>query len=50
MEVGDESNHHLVLQNEFVRALWVQLASDNTMLAHRHAKDSRYFFLVEKGE
>lgn len=49
VEVGDEPRHHLVLQNEFVRVLRVQFAPDDTTLAHRHAEDSLYFFLVEKG-
>mmetsp|Transcript_102 Transcript_102/g.434 ORF Transcript_102/g.434 Transcript_102/m.434 type:complete len:484 (-) Transcript_102:62-1513(-) len=49
VEVGMEPRHHLVLSNEYVRVLRVSFAPNDTTLAHRHAEDSLYFFLVEGG-
>lgn len=49
VEVGNEPRHQVVLQNEYVRALRVSFPPHDTTLAHRHAKDSLYFFLVEGG-
>ncbi|CAB9505569.1 L-threonate dehydrogenase [Seminavis robusta] len=48
-EVGEEPRHKVVLANEFVRALRVSFPPNDTTLAHRHAEDSLYFFLVEGG-
>jgi len=49
LEVGMEPRHFLVLSNEYVRALRVSFPPNDTTLAHRHAEDSLYFFLVEGG-
>ena len=49
VEVGNEPRHQVVLQNEYVRALRVAFPPQDTTLAHRHAKDSLYFFLVQGG-
>lgn len=49
VEVGNEPRHQVVLQNDYVRALRVSFPPDDTTLAHRHTKDSLYFFLVEGG-
>mmetsp|Transcript_33169 Transcript_33169/g.76461 ORF Transcript_33169/g.76461 Transcript_33169/m.76461 type:complete len:313 (-) Transcript_33169:409-1347(-) len=47
MDVGDEPRHHIVIQNKYIRALRVAFPPNDTTLAHRHAEDSIYFFLVE---
>ena len=47
LEVGQEPRHQIVLQNDYVRALRVAFPPNDTTLAHRHAQDSLYFFLVE---
>lgn len=49
LEVGHEPRHHVVLSNDFVRAIRVNFPPNDTTLAHRHAEDSLYFFLVEGG-
>jgi len=49
VEVGSEPRHKIVLSNEYVRALRVSFPPKDTTLAHRHAKDSLYFFLVDNG-
>ena len=49
VEVGSEPRHKVVLANEYVRALRVSFPPNDTTLAHRHAEDSLYFFLVEGG-
>jgi|UPI000581A4B1 putative dehydrogenase len=49
LEVGDEPRHTVVLSNAFVRAIRVSFPPKDTTLAHRHAEDSLYFFLVEGG-
>jgi hypothetical protein len=49
LEVGDEPRHVTVINNEHVRALRVSFPPGDTTLAHRHAEDSLYFFLVEGG-
>jgi len=46
VEVGREPRHHIVLSNEYVRALRVEFPPGDTTLAHKHAQDSLYFFLV----
>lgn len=47
LEVGNEPRHKTVLSNEYVRAIRVSFPPNDTTLAHRHAEDSLYFFLVE---
>lgn len=47
VEVGSEPRHQIVVSNEYVRALRVSFPPNDTTLAHRHAEDSLYFFLVE---
>ena len=49
LEVGDEPRHEVVLSNEYVRAIRVNFPPNDTTLAHRHAFDSLYFFLVPGG-
>lgn len=49
VEVAMEPRHKLVLQNEYTRVLRVSFPPNDTTLAHRHAEDSLYFFLVETG-
>lgn len=49
LEVGSEPRHKVVLSNEYVRALRVSFPPQDTTLAHRHAEDSLYFFLVKGG-
>lgn len=49
LEVGDEPRHKMVLSNEYTRVLKVKFPPNDTTLAHRHAEDSLYFFLVEDG-
>lgn len=49
LEVGDEPSHNLVVQNEYTRILRVSFPPFGASLAHRHAEDSLYFFLVEDG-
>lgn len=49
VEVGSEPRHKLVLSNDYVRVLRVSFPPNDTTLAHRHAEDSLYFFLVEGG-
>jgi L-threonate 2-dehydrogenase len=49
VEVGSEPRHKVVLSNEFVRVLRVSFPPKDTTLAHRHAEDSLYFFLVKGG-
>jgi len=49
VEVADEPRHRVVLSNEYVRAIRVSFPPGDTTLAHRHAEDSLYFFLVEGG-
>lgn len=46
LEVGSEPRHNLVLSNDYVRALRVTIEPGDTTVAHRHDKDSLYFFLV----
>ncbi|KAI2498035.1 NAD-binding of NADP-dependent 3-hydroxyisobutyrate dehydrogenase [Fragilaria crotonensis] len=46
VEVGSEPRHKIVLSNEYVRVLRVSFPPNDTTLAHRHAEDSLYFFLV----
>ena len=46
VEVGLEPRHKTVISNEYVRALRVEFPANDTTLAHRHAEDSLYFFLV----
>ena len=46
VEVGMEPRHNLVLSNPYVRALRVSFPPNDTTLAHRHDRDSLYFFLV----
>lgn len=48
-EVGSEPRHFLALSNEYTRVLNVKFPPNDTTLAHRHAEDSLYFFLVEDG-
>jgi hypothetical protein len=47
LEVGAEPRHQIVLSNDYVRALRVSFPPNDCTLAHRHAEDSLYFFLVE---
>jgi putative dehydrogenase len=47
VEVGNEPRHRVVLANDYVRALRVSFPPNDTTLAHRHAEDSLYFFLVD---
>ena len=47
VEVGNEPRHKVVLHNEYVRVLRVSFPPNDTTLAHRHAEDSIYFFLVK---
>lgn len=47
LEVASEPRHNVVLSNEYVRALRVSFPPNDTTLAHRHAEDSLYFFLVK---
>ena len=49
LEVGNEPRHKVVLSNEYIRALRVCFPPQDTTLAHRHAEDSLYFFLVPGG-
>jgi hypothetical protein len=49
VEVGLEPRHEVVLRNAYVRALRVSMPPNESTLAHRHAEDSIYFFLVEGG-
>lgn len=49
LEVGNEPRHGLVLSNDYTRVLKVKFPPNDTTLAHRHAEDSLYFFLVEGG-
>jgi len=49
LEVAKEPRHHLVLCNAYTRVLRVQFMPNDTTLAHRHAEDSLYFFLVPRG-
>jgi hypothetical protein len=49
LEVGSEPRHKPVLMNEYTRVLRVSFPSNDSTLAHRHAEDSLYFFLVESG-
>jgi putative dehydrogenase len=49
LEVGSEPRHKVVISNEYVRALRVSIPPNDTTLAHRHAEDSLYFFLVQDG-
>lgn len=49
LEVGEEPRHKVVLSNDYVRAIRVSFPPNDTTLAHRHAEDSLYFFLVEGG-
>lgn len=49
VEVGMEPRHFLVISNEYVRTLRVSFPPKDTTLAHRHAEDSLYFFLVKGG-
>jgi hypothetical protein len=49
LEVGDEPSHNLVVCNEYTRILRVEFPPFGASLAHRHAEDSLYFFLVEGG-
>jgi putative dehydrogenase len=49
LEVADEDRHNVVISNEYTRVLKVKFPPNDTTLAHRHAEDSLYFFLVEGG-
>ena len=49
LEVSDEPAHKVSIQNEYVRMIKVEFNPDYTTLAHRHAEDSLYYFLVEDG-
>jgi len=49
LEVGSEPRHHVVLSNDYVRAIRVSFPPNDTTMAHRHAEDSLYFFLVKGG-
>lgn len=49
VEVGMEPRHKPVLINEYTRVLRVSFPPNDSTLAHRHAEDSLYFFLVESG-
>jgi hypothetical protein len=46
LEVGDEPRHHVMLENDHVRAISVRFAEGEETLIHTHAVDSLYFFLV----
>jgi len=50
VEVGDEPRHHVVFHNQYTRILKVRFGPNDTTLAHRHAEDSLYFFLVKEGK
>ena len=50
VEVGDEPRHHVVFNNQYTRVLKVRFGPKDTTLAHRHAEDSLYFFLVSDGK
>lgn len=49
LEVADEPCHFVALANEYTRVLKVKFVPGYTTLAHRHAEDSLYYFLVEDG-
>ena len=49
LEVADEPAHNVAIQNEFTRVIKVKFNPNYTTLAHRHAEDSLYYFLVEDG-
>ncbi|KAL3783372.1 hypothetical protein HJC23_013417 [Cyclotella cryptica] len=49
LEVGDEKRHNIVISNDYTRVLKVKFPPKDTTLAHRHAEDSLYFFLVPDG-
>jgi putative dehydrogenase len=49
LEVGSEPRHNIIISNEFTRVLKVSFPSKDTTVAHRHAEDSLYFFLVPNG-
>lgn len=49
LDVGDEKRHKVVLSNEYTRVLKVRFPPKQTTWAHRHVKDSLYFFLNEGG-
>lgn len=46
VDVWNEPRHAVVLQNKYARVLRVSFPPNDTTLAHRHAEDSIYFFLV----
>jgi 3-hydroxyisobutyrate dehydrogenase-like beta-hydroxyacid dehydrogenase len=47
LEVGQEPRHYLLLSNEYTRVLRVSFPPNDSTIAHRHAHDSLYFFLVD---
>jgi len=47
VEIEDEPRHHLVIANEFVRALAVEIAPHERTLCHRHPHD--YLLYVASG-
>lgn len=48
-ECGNEPRHNIVIANDYVRVMRVSFPPNDTTIAHRHAEDSLYFFLVEGG-
>lgn len=49
VEVANEPCHNVVLENEYIRLIKVKFEPNYTTVAHRHAEDSLYYFLVEDG-
>jgi 3-hydroxyisobutyrate dehydrogenase len=47
LEVGQEPRHYLLISNEYTRVLRVSFPPNDSTIAHRHAHDSLYFFLVD---
>ena len=45
----DECHHHGVIANEFVRVMKAHIPARDSTRAHRHSKNSIYFFLTEGG-
>ena len=49
LDVGDEPRHHVMIKNEYTRAILVEFPPGDTTRPHAHLVDSLYFCLLEGG-
>jgi len=49
VDMVDDSSHETIISNAYIRAFIVSLSPKGVSGAHRHAKDTLYFYLTEGG-